>query len=502
MININYSKGQFFIAILLSLFVYCANGQIPTNGLSLWLKADKGLILSGNNLLSWKDQSNNRNYAVCKTFNYPQIIPHTLNKLPSVRFNGENNGLETGSFVSFPSKRGTIIIVHKVNGKSTTSGVGVGNLVSTYHGKGIVWQFCTSPTKYFYYDGIESEEFLRSNPSSNEWSIVTLMRSENTLMKLFEDGRHEQSFIINNNQPDTNTLKIGFNGRRGGTATDSIPEVLNGEIAEIIIYSRTLSNSELSTVHHYLSKKYALELTPPPFWERWWFYGLVILLIIAGGIIIKQFLNQRKLQSKLLELEKEQQIEKERQRISREMHDDIGAGLTQITLMSESAKNNSGGNELNDIAETSRKLVNSISEIIWSLNPQNKTLEQLTAYLREQLNKQLEYTKINYDILLPENGKDILISTEQRRNILLVTKEITNNSIKYSGAKNLLIEMQLSNNIIYFKIEDDGLGFDTGISYTGNGLKNVQHRIEELGGKIEIKSQKGKGSSFFYTVPL
>jgi signal transduction histidine kinase len=493
---------NFFIAVMVA---HAMAGQIPANGLSLWLRADTGVTTSGSNVLSWNDLSTNKHHAITRTTDFPQFISHALNDLPVLRFNGLNNGMETVPFATFSQKRGTIFLVTKINGRSLTSGVGANNLVSTFHGKGTTWQFCATPTKYSYFDGAGAEGFPVSASAANNWSMVTIMRSNDTSMKIFEKGRLERTFLINNNQPDPNTLKIGYNGRLGGADADSIPEVLNGDIAEIIIYNRALSSTELSDVHNYLSVKYGMALRPPPFWERWWFYGLVMLLAASVVIMMVQFINHRKLKKQLVELEKQRQMDKERQRISREMHDDIGAGLTQITLMSESSKNKTGHHsekELEDIAETSRKLVSSMSEIIWSLNPENKTLEQLVAYLREQLNKQLEYSGINYAVQLPDTGKEINLSNEQRRNILLSTKEIVNNAIKYSGAKNIRVVMTMDKNILTCTVEDDGIGFDTTQSYSGNGLKNIRHRIEELGGKFEIRSEIGKGSTFRYIVPL
>lgn len=240
----------------------------------------------------------------------------------------------------------------------------------------------------------------------------------------------------------------------------------------------------------------------PPFWKTWWFYTLSASAVLLIIILITRFLAQQKLKNKIAELERQKEIDKERQRISREMHDDIGAGLTQITLMSESAKTKHGTEELDDIAQTSRQLVSNMSEIIWSLSPENKTLEQLLSYLREQLNKQLEYSGMNYSIQLPESGSQLVLSNEQRRNILLVTKEIINNAVKYSKARNISVNAILRDNNLDFEIADDGAGFDITIKQSGNGLKNIRHRIEELGGIVVVESAPGKGSRFFYNIPL
>lgn len=214
---------------------------------------------------------------------------------------------------------------------------------------------------------------------------------------------------------------------------------------------------------------------------------------------------QQKLRRKVAELEKLKEIDRERQRISREMHDDIGAGLTQIILMSESAKakaTTANEKELTEVADTSRKLVGNLSEIIWSLNSENKSLDHLCAYLREQLDKQLDYAGIEYTIRFPDDNKDVFLSNEQRRNILLVTKEIVNNAIKHSGAKNISVKMELCKNDLRIEVADNGKGFDTTVTYPGNGLKNMRNRIAESGGTMEIDSSPDNGSRFTYSIPV
>jgi signal transduction histidine kinase len=230
--------------------------------------------------------------------------------------------------------------------------------------------------------------------------------------------------------------------------------------------------------------------------------GAVLLLgIVAFLLYSRQQLKQKQQREKAV-FEAEY---KERKRISREMHDDIGAGLTQITLMSEHARLHNQPTYINDlsaIASTSRKLISNMSEIVWSLDPENKTLDLLFTYLREQLNNLLEYATIDYTIQFPVTGSSITLTNEQRRNIILATKEIVHNAVKYSGAKNIAVKASLQNNILQFDIEDDGCGFDTSASYTGNGMKNIRQRISEIDGNLNVQSTAGKGTAFSYSLPL
>jgi len=487
------------ILIFLSLTFIAAfiHAQIPREGLDLWLKTDAGIKVSANKVLSWNDQSGHNNNAVTKTINPPLFFSDQLNGYPVVRFNGEDNGMATPAFQTFPGKRGCIFLVIRVNGRSTSSGAGFGTFVSTYYGQSNTWQFGSTVSSYSYYDGVEGSVNPVSSDRPGEWGILAFSRDNDSTMNFYKNGMLIKSLQINTNQPDINSLKIGFN--------DSV-EVLNGDIAEIIVYGRSFTGREMSPVNTYLAKKYAFTL-PRPFWQSWWFYGLLALLVITTSIAITKFIATRKLKKQLAELERQKVLDEERRRISQEMHDDICAGLTQISLISEAARGQASqgkplSSELDDISVTSRQLVDNISEIIWSLNPQHGTLDSLLAHLREQLNKLLEYSDIEYQVLFPIQIPSIELDNQQRRNILLVTKEIVHNSLKHSEARNLSVKAILADHELKFTVADDGTGFNSGLTYKGNGLKNIRRRIEELGGKLSVESEPGKGTIFTYSFSI
>jgi len=241
----------------------------------------------------------------------------------------------------------------------------------------------------------------------------------------------------------------------------------------------------------------------PPFWRTWWFYSLTAIILTGVLLIIIKAFVQRKLSKQQRAFEKQKALDEERHRISREMHDDIGAGLTQISLMSEVAKSKDiAHEELEDIAHTSRKLVNNMSEIIWSMNPENNAPEQLFAYLREHLHEQLEYTGIHYELHFPEIKNTILLDNIQKRNILLAVKEAVNNAVKHSRAKNISVNARIENHNLWFTIKDDGQGFDPSKTASGNGLNNIKHRIEALNGSLVLQTTLGEGTELRYGIPL
>jgi streptogramin lyase len=129
-------------------------------------------------------------------------------------------------------------------------------------------------------------------------------------------------------------------------------------------------------------------LIRPPFWDTWWFISLIGLIIIAILVLVIRYISQRNLKEKLLKLEKEQAVEKERNRISHDMHDDLGSGLTKIAILSEVVKKQinepqKAKEQLDKISESSRALVDNLQDISRVLNPKNDTLQNLAAYIRE-----------------------------------------------------------------------------------------------------------------------
>jgi signal transduction histidine kinase len=237
--------------------------------------------------------------------------------------------------------------------------------------------------------------------------------------------------------------------------------------------------------------------------------GYIVELILMTAGITRQFYLYRKEKEETLLAYLEQQKtitqkiletqEGERRRIGRELHDDIGAGLTQISLMSEVAKNYSAAsksnlNELEDIALTSRALVQSMGEIIWALHPDNKTLNQLLIYLREQMNKLLEYSGKDFSINFPQLDREIPLSNVHLRNISLIIKESVNNAIKYSKAENLSINCQVGQDFVSFEVIDNGQGMDLTKIKPGNGLVNMRKRASEINGVFTVKSALGQGT--------
>jgi signal transduction histidine kinase len=200
------------------------------------------------------------------------------------------------------------------------------------------------------------------------------------------------------------------------------------------------------------------------------------------------------------DLDRQLILERERARISQDMHDDVGASLTRISILSDLAKNKTetGGETklwLGQISDTSRDVIEEINQIIWTLNPKNDTLEGLIAYIRRFTYEYLEPTNINCTFDLPEILPNKALTVEVRRNVYLVVRESLHNMVKHSGAAKVWITMKMHEHGFKITIRDDGAGFDPGnLEFPGNGLINMRKRMKDIGGDFKITSVSGEGT--------
>lgn len=237
-----------------------------------------------------------------------------------------------------------------------------------------------------------------------------------------------------------------------------------------------------------------------PWWQSNWFrLSLALAFIGLAVLIVSSYINRR-LEKQRTEMEKQQAVEKERNRISRDVHDDLGSGLTKIAILSEVVKKQlsepaKAKEQLDKIAVSSRELVDNLQDIIWVLNPKNDTLENLSSYIREYALKFFEPFAIQVHFNYPEQFAPVKLSEEQRRNIYLTVKESFNNIAKHAWCNKVTVSITASGNEILLKISDDGKGFDiTSVRLFANGLKNMLNRIEQVGGTYAIVSEPGKGT--------
>lgn len=245
-----------------------------------------------------------------------------------------------------------------------------------------------------------------------------------------------------------------------------------------------------------------------PFWKTIWFYLSAFTVVIALTAFIVKKVQSNRYQQTIKELEQQNAIEKERLRISRDLHDDLGAGLSLILLNTSLAQQKADDKKyvesyLFKISKNTKDLFDNLNNLIWLLKQENQSLDNLFSKIREVISDAFSEAFDNYAIQLPENCKDITICREACRNIFLIIKEASNNAIKHSHASFIQLKAEIDSEQIVFQIIDNGKGFDIqSIRHGSNGLNNMKSRTEALNGNFSIETHESQGTTLVIKIPL
>jgi len=216
---------------------------------------------------------------------------------------------------------------------------------------------------------------------------------------------------------------------------------------------------------------------------------------------LKESEHQNQLLQK--ELEKQRSIEKERERISHDMHDDLGAGISALKLQAEFLKQRAQDedlqNDIDELLKTSEEMNLSMREMLWSLNSGNDTLGSFIDYSKMYAYNFLKKTKIQLSTESEKVVSETMISTEQRRNLFLCLKEALNNAYKHSQSDQLKLSFVQNDKEFMMKISDNGVGINHEKS-EGNGLRNMKRRMQEQNGHCEVTTENG--THLFFRIDL
>lgn len=240
-------------------------------------------------------------------------------------------------------------------------------------------------------------------------------------------------------------------------------------------------------------------VVPAPFWKKRWFSGAVVLIVILIVMAFWRYLAWQRTRQEMLKLRNQSALEQERLRIAHDIHDDLGARVTQISLLSAMAHGNQSLPEkarvdFDRISQMSRELISALYETVWAVNPENDNLDALANYLCQMLNQLCEQAHLACRLDIQDLPKNIQVSSQIRHNITLAVKESLNNVIKHAKATEVAIRITFEDMFLNITIQDNGCGFRSGDNVIGNGLKNIKLRLENIGGSSVIESQNGKGT--------
>jgi signal transduction histidine kinase/ligand-binding sensor domain-containing protein len=257
----------------------------------------------------------------------------------------------------------------------------------------------------------------------------------------------------------------------------------------------------------------------PPIWARWWFIVLAVLAL-AGCVWLWERARARRLRHVLALQRAEQalnrsraerlaEIERVRRRIATDLHDDIGSSLTQIAILSEVIRQRTGNNGASDaaqplemIAAASRELVDSMSDIVWAINPEKDHLRDLSQRMRRFASDVFAAGNIKAALHFPDAAQEIKLGANMRREIFLIFKESVNNMVRHADCTEADITFSCAPDALRLELRDNGQGFDTAQESDGHGLASMRERAQALNGALTIDSQPGGGTVVTLVVPL
>jgi ligand-binding sensor domain-containing protein len=243
----------------------------------------------------------------------------------------------------------------------------------------------------------------------------------------------------------------------------------------------------------------------PHFYQTWGFYFLCGAVVIGAGLGL-HFLRLNVVH-KMQKLRTAADLANQRARFAQDMHDDIGANLTKIALLSEVARKNAhqpviAELQSSKISTIAGEMVNNLSELIWAANPKFDTLENFVSYLREYVASYLEPTSIRWQLNFPTTVPPVGLTSEFRRNLFLVVKEALHNILKHSAATEVEVGLTVDNSKLALWITDNGRGFSTATLPRGDGLLNMRQRMTSIGGNFDLQSDSTKGTKIAFSVLL
>ena len=229
--------------------------------------------------------------------------------------------------------------------------------------------------------------------------------------------------------------------------------------------------------------------------------SLIIVALISVVVISVLLLNRYRVVNRNRRL---LEVEKMRNNIARDLHDDIGSTLSSINIISQLAlkENEKAPQHLQRIAENSARIMENMSDIVWSIHPNNDKLEQVLMKMKEFTAEILESRNIAYEFKVEEGIGDLKLEVGTRKNVFLIVKEAINNAAKYSEAHEVIVNLKVTPGRFHVAVTDNGKGFDTSLNKTGNGLRNMKERAESIKGTFLVTSMPGKGTEISLDVPI
>jgi signal transduction histidine kinase len=283
---------------------------------------------------------------------------------------------------------------------------------------------------------------------------------------------------------------LGASGRWSAPSDLQSVHFANLAPGSYVFEARSVAESGLASAAAVLS--FHLQ---PPVWRRPWFLTLLALLTASGGFLLHRY----RLSQALM-------VERVRTRLATDLHDDLGAGLAEIAILSEVGRRSSNTTDdtLDQVAKRARALRATLGDIVWTVDPRKDRLPSLVHRMRETALSMLETEDRRVRFRAPGEAEleSKELSPDLRRHILLFFKEAVVNVARHSAAREVDLELTLDNESLGLRIRDDGRGFDPAVPTEGRGLSSLRYRAAEMRGQAWIEAAPGRGAEIRLRVPL
>ncbi len=239
---------------------------------------------------------------------------------------------------------------------------------------------------------------------------------------------------------------------------------------------------------------------PEPFWKMPWFWAVVLVGITAMIMGISRYFVWHRMRREMARLKQQRELEQERLRIAHDIHDDLGARITQISLLSAMSQGNSAFPEkaradFDKVSKMSRDLVLALYETVWAVNPENDNLEALGNYVCQMVKQLCENTSLRCRFYVRDLPHEVQVSSQTRHNISMAIKEAVHNIIKHSNSPEVTVHMEFVEGALNVAVQDSGSGFDLATRNSGHGLSNMKQRLQKIGGTCTVESAPGQGTT-------
>lgn len=330
---------------------------------------------------------------------------------------------------------------------------------------------------------------------SSDRAVFEIRNGTRHFTALLEDGKKLENPAPLGSRIQLTGVYVGQGGNRVlGRPIDSFQLLLNS-VADIKILAR------------------------PPWWTLKRLFAVVGLL---AGVLLLALVWIKQLQRRVIErtrqlgaeiqerqrAERRREIEQERARVAHDLHDDLGAGLTRVNMLTSLASNPATSGEdksryLVDLNEIARDMVTSLDEIVWAVNPRNDTVASLVGYFGAHAQRLLALASVKFGLAVPEELPDMPLEPQFRHELLMAFKEAINNVVRHSGATKVWLRAAIRDGMLTLEVEDNGRGIETDKNKAGaDGLANMRERLSALGGRCEIESDPAKGTTVRFEAPL